>query len=198
MPKIAKPAETRCLMLCPLTLVSLLHQFLELFFGDDLAVEKVNLPLRMCRKPRIVRHHADGGALAVQLLQQFHHGFAVARIEVPGGLVREEDRRTAAESTGYSDSLLLTARKLRRIVTDAMCHAHAFQRFHHSRFALPRRHLGAIREWQLNVLVNREIADQIETLEDEPDLLVTNSRTVRQIKILDRVAVEKILASRRA
>ena len=40
---------------------------------------------------RIVRHHADTGAFAMQFAQQFHHGLAVARIEVSCGFVRQQD-----------------------------------------------------------------------------------------------------------
>ena len=43
--------------------VRLLHQLLQLFFGNDLAVEEVNLALCMRGESRIVRHHADGRAI---------------------------------------------------------------------------------------------------------------------------------------
>ena len=47
-------------------------------FFDHLAVKEMDGPLSMLGKTRVVRHHADGCAFAMQALQQFHHGFAVA------------------------------------------------------------------------------------------------------------------------
>ncbi len=47
---------------------------------------------------------------------------------------------------------------------------------------------------QLNVLVNREVTDQVETLEDEADFLVANARALGKIQILNRLVVEHVAA----
>ena len=85
---------------------------------------------------RIVRDHADRRAVGVQLRQQRHHLLAVLRVEVTRRLVREQDRRAADERARNRDALLLTARELRRIVVQAMRHAHALERFDHALLAL--------------------------------------------------------------
>ena len=69
----------------------------------------------------------------------------------------------------------------------AVRHADALQRFHHALLAFGRGHLLPIGQRQLDVLVHREIADQVETLEDEADLLVANARALGEIEILHRL-----------
>ena len=80
----------------------------RLFF-DDTAVEDVDAAVGVTRVARIVRHHADRRAGAVQLAEQIHDRFAAARVEVSGRLVRQQDGRLADESARHSDALLLTA-----------------------------------------------------------------------------------------
>src|ERR1051325_1994408 len=72
--------------------------FLELLFGplaavflDDAAVEEMDGAIRVARVARVVRDHADRGAFAVQLAEQFHDRLAVLRIEVACRLVRQQD-----------------------------------------------------------------------------------------------------------
>ena len=111
----------------------------------------------------------------VQFAQQAHHRLAVGRIQVSGRLVRQQDQRIAAQRARHRDALLLTARELRRIVLHAVRHADALQRLLHAPLALRRRH-AAIRQRQFHVLVHREIADQVERLEDKADLAVADAR----------------------
>ena len=68
----------------------------------------------------------------------------------------------------------------------AVRHADPLQRFHHPLLAFRRRHLLPVGQWQLDVFVDGEIANQIETLEDEPDLLVANARALREVEVLHR------------
>jgi hypothetical protein len=81
-------------------------------FFDHFAVEHMNRALGMARKTLVVRDHANGGAFAMQLLQQLHDSFAIARIEVTRWFVSEQDQRLAAEGARDGNTLLLTARKL--------------------------------------------------------------------------------------
>src|ERR1700691_6347862 len=91
-------------------------------FCDDLAVEEMDLAIGMAGEARIVRDHADGRALAMQILEQLHDGLGVARVQVSGGLVSQQDGRRTGQRTGYGDALLLTAGELWGIVADT---AHA-------------------------------------------------------------------------
>src|SRR5579862_131896 len=78
-------------------------------FFNDAAVEQMNCAIGNAGVARIVRHHADRRAFAMQLPQQVHHGFAVLRVQVTSRLVRQQNRRLADESAGHGDALLLTA-----------------------------------------------------------------------------------------
>src|SRR5579859_3879818 len=75
---------------------------------------------------------------------------------------------------------------------NAVRHANAFQRFHDALLALRRRHLLAIRQWQLDVFVDCEIANEVEALEDEPDLAVTNARALSESEALHRLSVQVV------
>jgi hypothetical protein len=52
-------------------------ELLQLVLRDDLAVEQVHLALGVLGETRIVRHHANRRAFAVQVCEQMHHGLAV-------------------------------------------------------------------------------------------------------------------------
>ena len=67
------------------------HKLLQLFFGHNFAVEEMDFALSMFGKPRIVRHHADGRAVAMQVLQKLHDGFTVSGVKVSGGFIRQQD-----------------------------------------------------------------------------------------------------------
>ena len=64
--------------------------------------------------------------------------------------------------------------------------------------ALGRRHSGAIGERQLDVLLDGEVADQIEALKDEADLLVANPRALAEAQVLHWLAVEQIFPAGRS
>src|SRR5262245_19647652 len=148
------------------------------FFGpallDDAAVEQVDRTIGVCCVARIVRHHADRRTAAMQLAEQLHHRFAVRRVEVTRRLVREEDERIASDRAGHCDTLLLTAGELRRIVLHAVAHPHALERIGHALLTLGSRH-AAVRERKLDVFVDRQIANQVERLEDESDLAIADA-----------------------
>src|SRR5713226_5376364 len=146
-------------------------------FFHDAAVEEVDGALREVGVALIVRNHADGGAVAVQVAQQLHDGFTVFRVQVSRGLVSHQDERIADQRAGHSDALLLTAGELRRVVAQAMGHADALERALHLLLALARAG-AAIGEWELHVFVYGEIADQVEGLKDEADLTVANARAL--------------------
>src|ERR1700722_2310921 len=71
--------------------VGICHELLQFFFGDNFAVEQMYFPLRVLREARIVRHHTDCCPFAMKVGQEFHHSFAVARIQVSCGFVGEQD-----------------------------------------------------------------------------------------------------------
>jgi hypothetical protein len=66
-------------------------------------------------------------------------------------------------------------------------HADALEGFLDAFPALRRRH-AAIGQGQLHVLEDGEVADQVEALEDEPDVAVADARAPAEIKILNGLA----------
>src|SRR5215813_5265575 len=72
------------------------------------------------RQLGIVRHEHDGRlSVPVDVDEEIDHLMARAAVEVPGGLVGEEDRRIVGERARDGDALLLSSRQLRRIVMAA-------------------------------------------------------------------------------
>src|ERR1043166_1082014 len=62
-----------------------------------------------------VRDLNDGRALGVQLLKKLHDLFALARVQVAGRFVGENQFRTGDDRARYAHKLLLTAGQLARI-----------------------------------------------------------------------------------
>jgi hypothetical protein len=158
---------------------------------DDAAVEAWSL--RSARIPRVVRDHADGRAGAVQLAEQVHDRFAAARVEVAGRLVGQQDERLAGDGARHRDALLLTARELAGEVLGPVRHADALERGFDALLALGGLH-AAIGERQLDVLEDGEVANQVEALEDEPDLAVAHARPLGRRELGDRPVVQQVLS----
>ena len=100
----------------------------------------------------------------------------------------------ADERAGHGDALLLTAGELRRVVLHAVRHADPLERLLHALLALLGGH-AAVGERQLDVLVHREVADQVERLEDEADLPVADARPLGEGEVGHLLAVEQYLPS---
>jgi hypothetical protein len=80
---------------------------------------------------------------------------------------------------------------------DAVRHADPLQSFHHPRFAISRWHLLAVGQRQFNVFINRQVADQVETLKNETDLLIPYARPFREIEVLDRLSIQRVASGGR-
>ncbi len=92
---------------------------------DHLAVDDMHLALRAHRKFRIMRHHHDGRAVAMQLLEQIHDAARHLRIEIAGRFIRQQQPRRARQRARDGDALLLAARQFRRVVPRARRQADA-------------------------------------------------------------------------
>jgi hypothetical protein len=78
-------------------------------------------------------------------------------------------------------------------VPQAVGHTNALQRVLYLLLALAGAG-AAIGQWQLDVLVDGEIADQVEGLKDEPDLAIANARPLADAEVGNRLAVEPVIA----
>ena len=77
-----------------------------------------------------------------------------------------------------------------------MRHTDALQRFTHIFFALGCAE-ATVRQRQLDIFVHVQIADQVETLKDESDLSIANACAIREGKIGDFGAFERVAPVRR-
>lgn len=78
-------------------------------FLDDASIKEVNRAVGIARIARIMSHHTDSGATAVQFAKQIHDLLAILRIKVSGGLVGQQNGRVTGQGTSYGHALLLTA-----------------------------------------------------------------------------------------
>jgi hypothetical protein len=72
-----------------------------------------------------------------------------------------------------------------------MRHADLLKRRHHAFLALRGLH-AAVGERQLDVLVDRQVADQVEALEDEPDFPVADPSPLGERQVGDRPAIQHV------
>ena len=72
---------------------------------DDAAIEELHRAIGVRGVARIVRHHADRRAAAMQLGEQIHHRLAVLRVQVSRRLVGKQDRRITSHRARDSNSM---------------------------------------------------------------------------------------------
>jgi len=70
-----------------------------------------------------VGDHDDGGPSMCVVAQGGDDNIGAVGVEVPSGLVREEDRRFCEEGTAQSDALRLPSRNLARFTMRGYVHA---------------------------------------------------------------------------
>src|SRR5436309_3133901 len=163
-------------------------------FLDDAAVEERDSARGEPRIRRIVRHHDQRRAALVQLGEQLHHRLPVLRVQVSGGLVREQDEGIAGDGAGDGHALLLAARELPGHVARPVAHADAIESVLYALLAIRRRH-SPVGQGQLDVLEDGQVADQVEALEDEPDVAVADVGAIGGRQVLHRLGVEQVLTA---
>src|SRR6266496_5981712 len=94
---------------------------------NDTAVKQMHGAIGMLSEALVVRDHANGSPVLVQLFEELHHCFAISRIKIARGFVCQQNGRPACESPGDGHALLLTTGELAWQVFCAMRHADAFQ-----------------------------------------------------------------------
>lgn len=115
----------------------------------------------------IVRHqHQRGAPLAIQVEQQVNDARASGTVEIAGGLVGEQDRRCHGKSAGDRHALLLSARKLARVMRKPLTQAHAVEKF--SRLAERIRKTGELQR-EHYIFERGQAGQQLETLEHKTD-----------------------------
>src|SRR2546429_1067363 len=127
----------------------------------------------------------------MQLAQQLHDGFAVGRVEVPGRLVSQESRGASEAGSRRRRPLLLAAGQLRWVMLRPVRHPRPLERRLRPLLALGAGH-ATVSEWQLDVLVHGQVADQVERLENESDAPIPDPRALRGGQVRDRPILEQV------
>ena len=89
--------------------------------------------------------------------------------------------------------LLLAPGRLAREMLRPLTHPDAFQRCEDPRLPLCGPHAG-INQRQLDVLVDGQIANQVEALEDESDFAVADARTLRWLQVRGGLIMQLVFA----
>src|ERR1700730_5110826 len=97
---------------------------------DDLAVvDRNHPPAQQGRDVSVVgRHHDRRLLLVVDLQEELHDLPACRRVEVPGGLVGDDQARLMDEGAGDGHALLLAAGELARVLVELAGQTHRLQR----------------------------------------------------------------------
>jgi hypothetical protein len=86
---------------------------------NDHATPETNNPLGMLGKFAIVGHEDEGRTgFLMQSEEELNDHLAGLSIQIPGRFIGKQNPRLANEGAGQGDTLLLTPRKLHRIVLE--------------------------------------------------------------------------------
>ena len=124
-----------------------------------------------------MRHLHDRRALLVEPLEQLHDFLPLRRVQVAGRLVGQDHRRIRDDGARDADELLLAARELSRIEILLGDDAEAIEDVGDDALALGFLDV-AVGERQLDVLVDRQVVEQVIALEDEPDVALLQRRAL--------------------
>jgi acyl-CoA thioesterase I len=167
------------------------------FIAHDKAVPQSNHAVRMGGKRGVVRHHNERRSFTpVEFQQKFEHLFAGSSVQIAGGFVRKQNRRTRDEGPRQRDTLLFAAGELHRVVVQAIGQPDARQEFAGARSgfpASPRQFRG-----QQHVLFRGECRNELKGLKHKTDLAPANPGHAVFRETCNVLAVEQNLAARRA
>src|SRR5262249_46351554 len=138
--------------------------------SDDLPVSESNDRVRVGHHLRVMRREDEGGSVPlIHLPHQVDDPLASDRVEVRGGLVREDDLRAADKRPGDRHPLTLSTGKLIGSVTGVVGETDLLEESHHPSPALVAPELPLEEQRELHVLEHAEDANQVEALENEAD-----------------------------
>ncbi len=169
------------------------REFLPSFVARDEAVAQHDHAPGVRRDVGLVGHHDDRLPLSRQLLEDFHDLLGRRRVEVARRLVGEENRRPVHQRAGDGDALALATREFVGAMRRAIAELDAFERFHRALLPLGGTRAG-VHQRELDIVQCRRARQEVERLEDEPDLLVPDARELVVLHRGRELAVEPVLA----
>jgi len=119
-------------------------------------------------------HHHEGDAAGIQFFEKSDHLVARTAIEVAGRLVSKKNCGVGHDRTSDRYTLALSSRELVGDMVHPLLQTDARQGRFHSLSALCCGQ-SAERQRQLDVLKGRQIRNEMEKLEDKPDLLAAGA-----------------------
>ncbi|MCY1444898.1 hypothetical protein D9M71_613880 [compost metagenome] len=134
--------------------------------------------------------------LTVDLGQQLQDRRSGLRVEGAGGFVAQQDLRVGGQCAGDADALLLAAGKLCRVLPGVVLQTDAGQQLGDALVDFAARQLAGQGQRQRDVVGDSLGRQQIEVLEDHPDLLAEAAQLVG-IERGDVLAIDDDLAARR-
>jgi hypothetical protein len=119
------------------------------------------------------------------------------RIEISRRLVRDDKRRPMDQSAGNGSPLLLAAAQLMDEMIFSLLQSHQLDQLVRALFAFGRRR-PLQKQRQRNILAHVHRRQEIEELENEPDLPAAKLRQGRVIRRMQREALDENFPARRA
>jgi hypothetical protein len=154
---------------------------------DDAVIEEDHPVRDRAREAHLVgdaeHRHARLGELAHDVEDLADH----LRVEGRRRLVEEHDLGLHREGAGDRDPLLLAARQLGRVLLRLLRDADALEELHRGLLGPVARPLPDLRRRQHDVLEDGEVGEEVERLEDHPDLAADRGDVADVVRELDAV-----------
>src|SRR4051794_35452076 len=156
------------------------------------AVAHFHDPRRVLSDVRLVRHDENRDPLRVQFLKEGHHFHRCPAIQIARRLVGEEQPRLRHERSRDRDTLLLAARQLARLVIQPLAESDSLERALRELLRVLLRAGAIVEQRQLDVVERGRTSEQIESLKDEAELLISYVSELILAQPLDANAVERV------
>ena len=158
--------------------------------SNDEAIAELNDAVAVGRVDVRVGDLNDRRAASIQGLEHLHDLLALVRVKIAGRFVGQDQLRVRDHRPGDADQLLLPAGELARIQILFPDDVKSIQRVADNRIAPGLVHVP-VGKRNIQVLVNREIIEQVIVLENETDLFVPEGRAFLWLEGVDRIVVKK-------
>lgn len=135
----------------------------------------------------------DRCAFVVELGEEVHDFFALVSMEIAGGFVGEDQAGFADDGSGDGDELLLAAAELAGIKVFLPDNVEAVEGVGNEGGALGFLDVP-VGQWDVEVLCNGEIIQEMKLLEDEADVFLVEFGSSALVEFVNGIAVEMILA----
>src|SRR5262245_55061034 len=162
-----------------------------------MAVAHLDDASRIARDIGLMSHDQDGDALIVELLEERHDLDRGATVEIAGRFVREKHCGFGDERTGNGHALLLPAGQLAGLMFGALRETDSLQGRSRERTGIKLPAGAVVEQRQLDIFERAGACQEVKTLEDEAELLVTQIRERVAIQAVNVYASEEIVAARR-